>query len=124
MSEPRRERAERRGRMAERFAAIALLLQGWRVVARRHRSRGGEVDLIARRGDLVALIEVKARRTMPEAVDAVSATAWRRIERAGDDWLARQRDAVRLSLRYDIVAVPTPLRPWRWPVRIEGAWEP
>ena len=119
-----RRRAERRGRMAETFAAFALMLSGWRVVARRHRAHGGEVDIVARRGDLVAMVEVKARRGVREAADAVPEGAWRRIERAGDDWLARCPDAARLSVRYDLMAVPTPLRPWRWPVRLPGAWAP
>ena len=119
-----RQQAERRGRGAEAFAALSLTLSGWRVVARRHRAHGGEVDLIARRGDLVAMVEVKARRTVQDSVDSVSETAWRRIERAGDDWLMRRHDAARLSVRYDLVAVPTPLRPWRWPKRLAGAWAP
>ena len=120
----RRQRAERRGRVAEGFAVLALRLSGWRVLARRHRAHGGEVDIVARRGRLVAMVEVKARRTLRESADAVSPTAWRRIERAGDDWLARRPDATTLSVRYDLVAVPTPIRPWRWPRRIEGAWAP
>ena len=124
MSSEARLLAERRGRRAEDFAALALRLSGWRVVARRHKAKGGEVDIIARRGDLIAMVEVKARRTEREAVDAVGPAAWRRIEAAGDDWLSRQKDATRLSIRYDLVAVLTPLRPWRWPVRFSGAWEP
>ena len=124
MPEPARRAAERRGRLAERFAALSLRLAGWRIVARRHRAKGGEVDLIARRGDLVAMVEVKARRSERAALDAVGHSAWRRIEAAGDDWIARRRDVTRLSIRYDLIAVPTPIRPWRWPRRFEGAWSP
>ena len=120
----RRRAAERRGQLAERFAALSLQARGWRIVARQYRTRSGEVDIIARRGNLVAMVEVKARRTIREAVDAVSYTSWRRIEAAGDDWVSRQPNGSELSIRYDIVAVPTPLRPWRWPSRIEGAWAP
>ena len=119
-----RRRAERRGRLAEEFAALALRLRGWRILARRHRAHGGEVDIVARRGDLIAMVEVKARGSVRAAADSVPAGAWRRIERAGDDWLSRRPDATRLSLRYDLVAVPTPLRPWRWPVHLPGAWAP
>lgn len=102
---------------------LAIRLSGWRVLAVRHRARGGEADVIARRGDLVAVVEVKARRTEREAVDAVADGAWRRIEAAGDDWMMR-RNISNASVRYDIVWVPTPLRPWRWPRRLAGAWEP
>ena len=72
------------------------------------------------RYDLVAIVEVKARPTLAAAIDAVTPTARRRIEAAADLWLARQSDAARLSLRFDIVAV----RPLRWPIHVPGAWEP
>ncbi|WP_419907268.1 YraN family protein [Hoeflea sp.] len=113
-----RRRAYRRGHTAEWLAALALMLKGYRIVARRFRTRAGEVDLIARKGDLVALVEVKARTSEQAAVDAVTATAARRIAAAGDIWLSRQRDAARLSIRHDIVAV----LPLRWPRHFPGAF--
>ena len=125
-----RRRAERTGRWAERLAVLHLTLTGWRIVARNHGGgtgrggRAGEADIVARRGDLVAVIEVKARPTLRAAHDAVGETAWRRIEAAGDDWLMRRADAARLSIRYDLIWVPVPLRPWRRPVRVAGAWHP
>jgi putative endonuclease len=93
-------------------------VKGYRIQALRYRTKSGEIDLIARRGDLIAIVEVKARRTLAEALDAVSATAERRIEAAADLWLSRQRDHARLSIRFDIVAV----LPWRWPVHVEDAF--
>ena len=112
-----KRRAYRRGHRAEWLAALALMLKGYRIVARRFRTKAGEVDLIARRGDLVALVEVKARAGEREAIDAVTANASRRIAAAGDIWLSRQPDAARLSVRCDIVAV----LPWRWPRHFPGA---
>ena len=94
------------------------MLKGYRIVARRFRTRAGEVDLIARKGDLVALVEVKARPSERAAVDAVTATAERRIGAAGDIWLSRQTDAARLSIRCDIIAVV----PWRWPKHFPDAF--
>ncbi|MGN6550252.1 MAG: YraN family protein [Pararhizobium sp.] len=114
----RRRKAERRGHGAERLAALALRAKGFRIVARRYRTKLGEIDIIARKGDLVAFVEVKARRLEQAAVDAVSYSAQARIRAAGDLWLSRQPDAARLSLRYDIVAV----RPWRWPVHLADAF--
>ena len=108
----------RRGERGEGLAAWALRLKGFRILERRYRTRSGEIDLIARRGDLVAIVEVKARPTVIEAMDAVGPLAQRRIEAAADHWLSRQRDHARLSLRFDIVAV----RPRHWPVHIAGAW--
>lgn len=115
----RRRAAHRRGRGAEWLAALALLARGYRIAAIRHRTRLGEIDVIARRGDLVAIIEVKARPTLAEAMDAVGYESQRRIDRAADLWLARQPDRARLSLRYDLVAV----LPWRWPVHVENIFQ-
>ena len=111
--------AYRRGHRSEWLAAAALMLKGYRIVARRYRTKLGEIDLIARRGDLVAIVEVKARPTLEAAMDAVGASAERRIEAAADLWLARQKDFSRLSLRFDLVAV----LPRRWPVHVPGAFQ-
>lgn len=113
-----RKRAERRGRWSEWTAALFLMLKGYRILAMRYRVRAGEVDIIARRGELVAFVEVKARRDLMAAVDAVTFASQNRIRAAGDHWLAREPDAARLSLRYDIVAIT----PWKLPRHYQGAF--
>ncbi|WP_279479183.1 YraN family protein [Aureimonas sp. SK2] len=115
--------AERRARFAkghrgEWLAAWALRLKGYRILAQRHRTKLGEIDLVARRGDTVAIVEVKARATLEAAMEAVTPAAQARITRAAELWLGQQRDHARLSLRFDIVAV----LPRRWPVHIPNAW--
>ena len=70
-----REAAEKRGRGAETLAAMWLRLHGWRILARRARVPGGEVDIVARRRRVLAFIEVKARATDESA--ALSLDAWR-----------------------------------------------
>lgn len=114
-----RLKAYRRGHQGEWLAAAALMLKGYRIVARRHRTRLGEIDLIARRGDLVLIVEVKARHTLSEAMDAVTPHAQRRIEGAADLWLARQTDHARLNLRFDLIAI----LPRRWPVHVANAFQ-
>ena len=109
-----RRHAERRGRQGERRAAWLLRLKGYRIVATRYRCKAGEIDLIARRGTLVAIVEVKARAGIGEAMDAVTWTAQRRIMAASDHWLAKQPDHASLSLRFDLVAV----LPGRLPVHV------
>ena len=85
----------------------------------RYRTKQGEIDIIARKGDLIAMIEVKARKSISIALDAVTHTAQKRIINAGDTWLSQQRDYAQLSIRYDIVAVI----PHKWPYHAKGAWE-
>ncbi len=101
----RRRKALRRGSAAEYIAAIFLMLKGYRILALRHRTKLGEIDIIARKGDLAVFVEVKARAEETGAVDAVSYASQKRIRAASDLWLARQRDYARLSQRYDIVAI-------------------
>ncbi len=115
----RRRKAYRHGRRGEWLAAAALMAKGFRILARRYRTKLGEIDLVARRGDLVLIVEVKARRTLREAMEAVGRGSERRIEGAADLWLSRQPDHGRLSVRFDMVAV----LPWRWPVHVENIFQ-
>ena len=114
----RKRRSERKGRRAEWLAALALLLKGYRIAALRYRTPVGEIDLVARKGDLIAFVEVKARKDLASGVDAVSYPAQRRIAAAADLFISRQKDSARLSWRHDIVVVS----PWRWPVHLEDAF--
>ena len=115
----RRRKSYRRGHRGEWLAAAALMAKGYRILARRHRTRLGEIDLIARRGDLVLMVEVKARPTLRAAMEAIARESERRIEGAADLWLSRQPDYGRLSVRFDMVAV----LPWRWPVHVEHIFQ-
>jgi len=110
----RRQRHRRRGRRGEWLAGWALRLKGYRILAVRYRTPLGEIDLIARRGDLVLIVEVKVRPSLISAMEAVGHESQRRIEGAADLWLARQPDYARLSLRFDLVAI----LPRRWPVHV------
>ena len=114
-----RRAAFRRGQRGELLAALALMCKGYRILARRYRAPGGEIDLIARRGRLIAMVEVKCRPSLGEAMLAVGPYAERRIEAAADHWLARRPDHARLTVRFDLVAI----LPRRWPVHLERAWD-
>jgi len=111
MVKNRRKKAYKKGLRAEVLAALYLRLKGYRIIARRFKTHAGEIDLIARRGNLVAIVEVKARDTEQQAHEAITLAAQRRIEAAADIWLARQSDYARLSLRFDVIII----RPWHWP---------
>ncbi|EFL89174.1 YraN family protein [Ahrensia sp. R2A130] len=110
--------AYRKGHRAEWLALIALIFKGYRPVARRARNTFGEIDLIVRKGALIVFVEVKARVSEGEALDAVGYAAQRRIEAAGEQWIAEQADAAKLNWRFDVVAV----KPWKWPVHFIDVW--
>ena len=113
-----RIRAYRRGKRGEWLAAAALRLKGYRILARRYRTKLGEIDLIALRGDLVLIVEVKVRKTLVEAMESIASQSQRRIEAAADLWLAKQRHPGRLTIRFDMVAI----LPRRWPVHVENVF--
>ena len=112
-----RRRSERAGRRAEWIVALILTLKGYRILARRFRVHSGEIDLIARRGDVIAFIEVKARAKLDDAIGAVSTRARRRIERAAEMFMAQRPHLADCAMRYDIVATA----PWRFR-HLPGAW--
>ncbi|APF38769.1 YraN family protein [Chelatococcus daeguensis] len=99
----RQARAQRAGLRAEVLAALVLTLKGYRIVARRYAAAGGEIDLIARRGDTVAFVEVKARARLDDARGAISAQKAARMARCVRHWLARNPWAAGLTLRCDAV---------------------
>ncbi|MBL0848783.1 MAG: YraN family protein [Candidatus Liberibacter ctenarytainae] len=106
-----RRKAIRYGIFAEIFSAVFLLIKGWKIVEIRHRNRYGEIDIIAMRYDMVIFVEVKARKTIQDAINSVSDRSQKRIHAASEFWLSRQINGRRFSYRYDIIAVV----PWRIP---------
>jgi putative endonuclease len=113
-----RQRNERRGRWAESLALASLRLKGYRLLARRFKSGPGEVDLIMRRGEVTAFIEVKVRADADRAVEAVTDFQARRIAAAARLWMAKDPKAVLGVCRFDIVAVS----PYQWPKHIHNAF--
>ncbi len=114
----RRRAAQRRGSRAELLAAWWLRLKGYRIVARQLRFPVGEIDLIARRGDTLALVEVKRRASLAAAAESISPQQRRRIARAAEAYLMVNPQAHDLDLRFDAVL----LAPWRLPRHIPSAW--
>ncbi len=87
-------------------------------MARGFRVSVGEIDIVARRGRTLAVIEVKARRNWDLAAEALRAKQRRRIARAASAFVASRRDCEGLNVRYDVMLV----RPWRLPRHLRGAW--
>lgn len=114
----KKRRAERAGRRAETLCAWWLRLKGYRIVARRSRQPGGEIDLVAVRRGVLAMVEVKARATAQAAAESISARQQARITRAAEAFLASNPGLSGLTVRFDIMLV-APRRP---PVHIANAW--
>ena len=85
---------------------------------RRYRSPVGEIDIVARRGGLIAFIEVKARRDRTLALEAVSEHQRRRICRAAEMFIATHPALAALDFRFDVMVVS----PWSLPHHVIDAW--
>ncbi|MEX2618469.1 MAG: YraN family protein [Alphaproteobacteria bacterium] len=120
MTPARRREAWRRGHVAEILCMAWLVLRGYRIVGRRRRTPVGEIDLVARRGRTLAIIEVKARRNRDDALESVSPRQRHRLRRAAEWLIAGRADLAALDIRFDVIAVA----PWRAPKHVIGAWRP
>ena len=110
--------AEKRGRGAETLACWYLRLKGWRILARRARVPGGEVDIVARRGSMVAFVEVKARANDDAAAFALDQWRLRRVAVAAERLaprFARPGDDVRIDAMFVV--------PRRLPRHLTNVWQ-
>ena len=112
-----REAAEKRGRGAETLACWYLRLKGWRILARRARVRGGEVDIVARRGRTLAFVEVKARASEDAAGFALDEWRLRRVVTAAER-LSQRYMRPDDDVRIDAIFVVSR----RWPKHLPDIW--
>lgn len=117
--QPKRQAAFLLGLSAEMRAAAFLLAKGYRIAARRWRSAAGEIDIVARRGNLLIFVEVKARGTFDDAAYSVTPRQQQRIAAAAAIWLADNASDAQRDMRFDAILVA----PRRWPRHIEAAFE-
>ena len=113
-----REEAEKRGRAAETLACWHLRLRGWRILARRARVTGGEVDIVARRGRTLAFVEEKARASEEAAAFALDHYRLRRVAIAAERLaprFMRDGDDVRIDAMFVV--------PGRWPRHLPNVWQ-
>ncbi|URW74763.1 YraN family protein [Sphingomonas donggukensis] len=116
---PKRDRraAEAAGRRGERIAGWWLRLKGWQILDRRVRTPAGEVDIVARRGNLVAFVEVKARQSVAERDIAIDHRRLSRVAAAAEYLMPRYAGPGD-DIRVDVIL----LAPGQVPQHIENAW--
>jgi putative endonuclease len=111
-------KARRDGRRGEMLCALWLMIKGYRIIGFRIRTPQAEIDVLAFKRDVVAVVEVKRRANLDAALDAVTPRQRDRLMRAAQSLTARRPDLEGSAIRLDLVA----LAPRRWPRHIIDAW--
>lgn len=106
-----------KGYWAEALAAFSLRLKGYKILQRRYKNSFGEIDIIARRRNLLIFVEVKFRPNLMQGLDAIQVKQRRRIERASQIYLQSSKVKSE-SLRFDAIVVSK----GRWPQHYPNAW--
>ena len=121
-SDRKRERRARykRGLRSESWAALWLRLKGYHILARRHKTPLGEIDIIARKRGKVSFIEVKQRNSIEAAHSAIPKRQQQRIARAALYWLGQNKKYESDEMSLDVILMV----PMKMPVHIKGAFEP
>lgn len=114
-----RQKAERSGRDGETRAALWLRAKGWQVLDRRVKTAAGEIDLVAKRGRLVAFIEVKWRQKREELDHAIDQHRLARVAAATES-VAHRYATEGEDIRVDVIL----LAPGAFPRHIANAWQP
>lgn len=102
---PARVAAFRTGVSAEGRAAAYLMAKGYRILAKRFRTPYGEIDIVARKRNLLAFVEVKARASFEEAAYAVTPRQQARIIEAAQAWLMAHPEHAEFELRFDAMLI-------------------
>jgi putative endonuclease len=111
--------ARRSGRRGEVLSALLLMARGYRILGFRLASRQGEIDILALRRGVLAVVEVKRRTTIEAALEAVRPDQRERLRRAAAA-IAAGRPALKgATIRLDLMA----LAPGRLPRHIPDAWK-
>lgn len=116
---PERLAAFNRGISAESLAAAWLIGKGYRILSRRFRCAGGEIDIVAGRRHTIIFVEVKARASLDEAAESVTPRQRGRIAAAAEIWLAQNPNVAFKDLRFDAILIA----PGKLPQHIQGAFE-
>ena len=107
------------GDRGENVAARYLRNLGYKIIIRNFRCDVGEIDIVARRGNLLIFVEVKARATFDDAAYSVTPRQQQRIAAAAAIWLADNESDAQRDMRFDAILVA----PRRWPRHVEAAFE-
>jgi putative endonuclease len=91
------------GIFAEYYMIFQLFIRGYRILARRYRTRLGEIDIIAKKNTSLVAFEVKARKKGEFTTEIVSRKQWRRIENTMSIFLAQNNEYANYNVLFGII---------------------
>ena len=115
----KKESNHERGVWAENRAALYLSLRGYTIIAKRYKTKFGEIDLIASKSGVLIIAEVKARKRLEDALESVNVKTQRRIANATLCFLAEHPAFAEHAIRFDVIAIENLVRI----VHLDNAWE-
>ncbi len=109
-------KTELKGYFGEFVATILLWCKGYRILKHRYELRGGEIDIIAKRGNKISFIEVKTRKSEEKCQIAITPQQLYRIRNASQFFLKNHPKYLNCDFSYDVILVAD----WSFPQHIEN----
>ncbi|NQZ13878.1 MAG: YraN family protein [Alphaproteobacteria bacterium] len=113
-----KEKTYDKGVWAEKYAATYLAAKGYKVLETRYKTSYGEIDLIIKKDNVIAFVEVKARRSIDEALQSITPKMKERIANTAQYYLSQNAEALKCDLRFDVIAIKPPL----FLAHLDNAW--
>lgn len=120
MSGHARQSYEKAGRRAETFACWYLRAKGYKILARRYKTKVGEIDIIARKKTAIIIVEVKQRQNLAACENSLHPGVWKRLDNAARVFMSKSPSIQNLAQRYDAVFI---IGRWRV-VHRQDMWRP
>ncbi len=96
-----------KGLLAEQLAKIILLLKGYRIIKSRYKIKLGEIDIIAKKKDIIIFFEVKQRKNKEDFLEAIHPAQKKRIIRTSNVFLQKYNHN-NCNIRYDVIFISLP----------------
>lgn len=97
--------SHQKGLWAEGIAVLYLMSKGYKILRRRYKAQGGEIDIIAKKSDMLVFVEVKARKKMNDGLYAISDRAKARIANAAYHYLSAYDVPMDTDMRFDAIII-------------------
>ncbi len=97
-----------KGIWAERLSALMLVLKGYKICKMRYKTYVGEVDIVAKRGNVMVFCEVKYRPDYEQGVNAILPTAQKRIQRTAQIYMSQESVPETMDMRFDVIIISPP----------------